>query len=74
MEVCGYCGEQRGEKMGCCGENHWGEVDDDPRPCECRQGECESKSDKVCRMSGEVGRQRGRSTKQGAGRCGLWPR
>ena len=59
MEVCGYCGEQRGEKMGCCGENHWDEVDDDPRPCECRQGECESKSDKVCRMSEEVGRQRG---------------
>ena len=20
---CIYCGEPRGEKMGCCGENHW---------------------------------------------------
>ena len=56
MEVCGYCGERRGEKLGCCGENHWDEVDDEPGPCECRQGECESKSDKVCRMSEEVGR------------------
>jgi hypothetical protein len=45
MEVCGYCGERRGEKYGCCGENHWDEVDDDPEPCECRQAECESKSD-----------------------------
>jgi hypothetical protein len=22
-EVCVYCGEPRGEKYGCCGENHW---------------------------------------------------
>lgn len=26
MEVCGYCGEPRGEKYGCCGENHWEEM------------------------------------------------
>jgi len=25
FEICIYCGEPRGEKMGCCGENHWGE-------------------------------------------------
>lgn len=28
MEVCGYCGEPRGEKYGCCDENHWEEVDE----------------------------------------------
>jgi len=54
MEVCGYCGERRGDQLSCCGENHWDEVEDDLGPCECRQGTCESKIDKVCRMSEEV--------------------
>ena len=26
MEVCYYCGEPQGEKIGCCGENHFGEL------------------------------------------------
>ena len=21
--VCIYCGEPKGESLGCCGENHW---------------------------------------------------
>lgn len=31
MEVCGYCGERRGEKLGCCGENHWEEMPECPK-------------------------------------------
>lgn len=31
MEVCGYCGERRGEKIGCCGENHWEEMPECPK-------------------------------------------
>ena len=27
MEICIYCEELRGDKSGCCGENHWDEVD-----------------------------------------------
>ena len=27
MEICIYCEGPRGDKMGCCGENHWDEVD-----------------------------------------------
>lgn len=30
MEVCTYCGEPKGERMGCCGENHWDEMPDCP--------------------------------------------
>ena len=26
MEFCYYCGEPQGEKIGCCGENHFGEL------------------------------------------------
>ena len=26
MEVCVYCGEQKGGQIGCCGENHWEEM------------------------------------------------
>ena len=29
MEICCYCGEPRKEKIGCCGENHWEEINDD---------------------------------------------
>jgi hypothetical protein len=25
-EFCYYCGEPQGEKIGCCGENHFGEL------------------------------------------------
>ena len=53
MMVCIYCGEPKLERLGCCGENHWEEAEDE-MPCGCRQGECESKSDCVCRMAEEV--------------------
>ena len=28
-QVCIYCGESRGEKLGCCGENHWEDAIDE---------------------------------------------
>lgn len=31
MEVCTYCGEPKGERIGCCGENHWEAMPDCPQ-------------------------------------------
>ena len=46
MEVCIYCGEPRGEKMGCCGENHWDDVPEDPAdPCEKCSAPCYQKAE-----------------------------
>jgi sulfur relay (sulfurtransferase) complex TusBCD TusD component (DsrE family) len=28
VQYCCYCVERRGEKMSCCGENHWIEFND----------------------------------------------
>lgn len=26
MIVCAYCGDEKGDQFGCCGENHWEEI------------------------------------------------
>jgi len=36
MEVCAYCGEPKGERLSCCGENHWVEVDEDDEALDAR--------------------------------------
>ena len=30
MEICIYCGEPSNDKLSCCGENHWEEVEECP--------------------------------------------
>jgi DNA-directed RNA polymerase subunit M/transcription elongation factor TFIIS len=26
MLICAYCGNQKGDELGCCGENHFDEI------------------------------------------------
>ena len=45
MEICTYCGEPRADKIGCCGENHWDEVEEENNPRGCQDGACGHESD-----------------------------